>query len=62
MTEYELLKYLEKYDEDIKLYDFSVDELNKMAGCELENYERYKEKYFEFYDDVKCSSLKKQDW
>ena len=61
MTEYEILKHLEKCDEDIKLCDFSVDELNRLNG-NVENYERYKEKYFEFYDDVKSSSLKKQDW
>lgn len=61
MTEYEILKYLEKYDEDIKFCDFTVDELNQLGG-EVQNYERYKEKYFEFYDDVKSSSLKKQDW
>ena len=61
MTEYEILKHLEKCDEDIKLCDFSVDELNRLNG-NVENYERYKEKYFEFYDDVNSSSLKKQDW
>ena len=60
MTEYEILRHLEKCDEDIKLYDYSVDELNALSG--EETYEKYKEKYFEFYDDVKSSSLKKQDW
>ena len=61
MTEYEMLRYLQNYDEDIKLYDFTVDELNSLGG-EVENYEKYKERYFEFYDDVKSPSLKKQDW
>ena len=56
-----MLRYLQNYDEDIKLYDFTVDELNSLGG-EVENYEKYKEKYFEFYDDIKSSSLKKQDW
>ena len=61
MTEYEILRHLEKCDEDIKYCDYSVEELNALNG-EEGNYEKYKEKYFEFYDDVKSSSLKKQDW
>ena len=59
MTNYELMKLAEKYDEDI-------DDLY-MDYCSLDNSEKYekdpeayKRKYKEFYTDIKLSH--KEDW
>ena len=67
MSQYKLMKLFEQYDSEIDLGDFTPDELAE--------YLRYAEEtehplspadwtahYFEFYDDVKDKSLKKQDW
>ncbi|MBQ9791115.1 MAG: hypothetical protein IJW28_00855 [Clostridia bacterium] len=62
MNERELMKLSEKYDEDIKPYDFTVEELNEMMDAKLNATELRKKKYFEYYDDVKDKTLKKQDW
>ena len=62
MNERELMKLSEKYDEDIKPYDFTVEELQEMMDEKLTTTEKRKKKYFEYYDDVKDKTLKKQDW
>ena len=62
MNERELMKLSEKYDEDIKPYDFTVEELQEMMDEKLTATEKRKKKYFEYYDDVKDKTLKKQDW
>ena len=56
------MKLSEKYDEDIKPYDFTVEELQEMMDEKLTATEKRKKKYFEYYDDVKDKTLKKQDW
>ena len=53
------IKYLENFDEEFKLSDFSPDELEELFNGQNDN---FKEKYFSYYNDVKSSSLKKQDW
>ena len=62
MNERELMKLSEKYDEDIKPYDFTVEELEELMDEKLSASEKRKKKYFEYYDDVKDKTLKKQDW
>ena len=62
MNERELMKLSEKYDEDIKPYDFTVEELEELMDEKLRASEKRKKKYFEYYDDVKDKTLKKQDW
>lgn len=57
----------EQYEDDIDFSDFSPDELEEMlAEFNAENRpltpEEFKRKYFEYYDDVKDKTLKKQDW
>ena len=49
-------------DEDFKLSDYTVEELETMFGVKKNNKQIFKDKYFEYYDDIKSSSLKKQDW
>lgn len=62
MTNNDLLKLSEFFDEAINLGDFTPEQLQQM----LENYktsnQKFKEKYFEYHDDIKHYSLKKQDW
>lgn len=62
MTENDLLKLSEYFDEKVTLSDFTMEELEEMiSDLKLEK-DVFKQKYFDFYDDVKHSSLKKQDW
>lgn len=62
MKEYELMKLSEEFDEAVNLYDFTAEEIEEMAREREEQAKKLKEKYFEFYDDVKVSTRKKQDW
>ena len=69
MSQLDLLKLLQAYGEETDLADFTPEELQEMLD-RLENdgeelpltKEAFKEKYFEFYDDVKDKTRKKQDW
>lgn len=57
MNERELMKLAESLEE-FSISDFTVEELEKLRG---EN-TNFKDKYFDFYDDVKDRTRKKQDW
>ncbi|MGN0961010.1 MAG: hypothetical protein ACI4PF_02280 [Christensenellales bacterium] len=60
MNERELMKLAESMEE-FSMSDFTVEELNSYANLD-KSYESYKQKYFEYYDDVKDRTLKRQDW
>ena len=60
MNEREMMKLAETLDE-FSVSDYTVDDLEKMKARQ-NGYNKYKEKYFEYYDDVKDKTLKKQDW
>lgn len=62
MTEYELMKLSEKEEEAINLSDYTTEQIMLMASLKEKAYKQFKEKYFDYYDDVKDSTLKKQDW
>ncbi len=62
MTENDLLKLSEYFDEKITLSDFTLEELEEMVSDLKLEKDAFKQKYFDFYDDIKHSSLKKQDW
>lgn len=57
MNERELMKLAESMEE-FSMSDFTVEELRRLG----EKNDNFKEKYFEYYDDVKDKSLKRQDW
>lgn len=59
MAESDLYKFFSDYDGEADLSDFTPEELEQLLGQQRKS---EKEKYFEYYDDVKCKSLKKQDW
>lgn len=62
MNKNDLLKLSEYFDEGISLSDYTPQELEEMLEIFKSDKEKFKQKYFDFYDDVKHSSLKKQDW
>lgn len=69
MSKLELLKFLESYDGEVEPADFTPDELQELIdrmqsdGESLSlTKEEFKKKYFEYYDDVKDKSMKRQDW
>ena len=59
MSEADLYKLFSQYDGEADLSDFTPEELENLLG---ERKKSEKEKYFEYYDDIKSKSLKKQDW
>ncbi len=61
MSEADLYKFFSSYDGEADFSDFTPDELRNLLQ-EQEGKMSFKEKYFEYYDDVKSQSLKKQDW
>lgn len=66
MALYELMKLFSQYDE-ISEGDFTPEELEEyLRYAEGEETPlspaEWKARYFDYYDDVKDKSLKKQDW
>lgn len=62
MNDYELMKLSEQLDEGVNLYDFTPEEIQQLIKEKQKNSKSFKEKYFEFYNDVKSSSKKHEDW
>ncbi len=60
MNKLDFMRFAEFFDEGIDLSEFTYDELRELV--EQSDNERLKQKYYDFYDDVKDKSLKKQDW
>lgn len=58
----DLMKYLENFDEDFSLSDFTPNELYDFINKNKKVDKKFKEEYFSKYNDVKSSSLKRQDW
>ena len=57
---FDILKYMQNFDEDFKMSDYTPEKIYEMIH--KNETEKFKDKYFSKYDDVKSSSLKKQDW
>ncbi|MBR4745724.1 MAG: hypothetical protein IK070_03360 [Clostridia bacterium] len=49
-------------DEALNPSDYTPEELAKLLGKDKVLSKTEKEKYFEYYDDVKDRTLPKQDW
>ena len=69
MSKLDLLKVLQTYGDETDLADFTPEELQELLDRLQSDgeilpmtKEAFKEKYFEFYDDVKDKTRKKQDW
>ena len=63
----DLMKFFSQYDSEVTEGDFTPEEIEAYLAYEEGEKtplspEEWKRQYFEFYDDVKDKSLKKQDW
>ena len=63
-TNWDLMKLAQAFDGEFCLSDFTPDELDEMLGLIDENMtaEEIRERYFEYYDDVKDRTLDKHKW
>ena len=63
-TSWDLMKLAQAFDGEFCLSDFSPEELDELLGLldEAMTAEQIREKYFEFYDDVKDRTLAKHKW
>lgn len=62
MNNYDLMKFAEFFDEDLKPSDFTVEELNDIIKSKMKMNAKFREKYFDFYDDIKCPTNITEDW
>lgn len=62
MKDNKWIKIIQEYDEDFKISDYTPEELEDLINTYKSSSQNFKDKYFSFYNDVKSSSLKKQDW
>ena len=60
MNEREMFKLAETMEE-FSVSDFTVEELIALRQ-QKSGYDKYKQNYFDYYDDVKDKTLKRQDW
>ena len=60
-TSWDIMKLAQALDGEFCLSDFTPDEIDEMLGLFDENMtaDEIREKYFEYYDDVKDRTLKK---
>ena len=63
-TSWDLMKLSQAFDGEFNLSDFTPEELDEMLGLIDDNMtpEQIREKYFEYYDDVKDRTLNKHKW
>ncbi|MDE6355637.1 MAG: hypothetical protein K2L67_00090 [Clostridia bacterium] len=63
-TNLDLMKLSAAFDGEFNLADFTPDELDEMLGLLQSGAtpEQIREKYFEFYDDIKDRVLDKHKW
>ncbi len=63
-TNWDLMKLAQAFEGEFCLSDFSPDEIDELLGLLDGNMsaEQIREKYFEFYDDIKDRTLEKHKW
>ena len=63
-SSWDLMKLAQALDGDFCLSDFTPEELDEMLGFLDDNMttEEIREKYFEYYDDIKDRTLDKHKW
>lgn len=63
-TNWDLMKLAQAFEGEFCLSDFSPDEIDELLGLLDGNMsaEQIREKYFEFYDDIKNRTLEKHKW
>lgn len=63
-TGWDLMKLAQSFDGDFCLSDFSPEELDEMLGLlnDGATVDEIRDRYFEYYDDVKDRTLNKHKW
>ncbi|MDE7454116.1 MAG: hypothetical protein K2N22_06885 [Clostridia bacterium] len=63
-TGWDLMKLSQAFDGEFCLSDFTPDELDELLNLLDDDMtpEQVREKYFEFYDDIKDRTLNKHRW
>ncbi len=63
-TKWDLMKLSQVFDGEFNPADFTPDELDGLLGLIDENMtaEEIREKYFEYYDDIKDRTQSKHKW
>ena len=63
-TNWDLMKLAQAFEGEFCLSDSSPDEIDELLGLLDDNMsaEQIREKYFEFYDDIKDRTLEKHKW
>ena len=63
-TSWDLMKLAQAFEGEFCLSDFTPEELDEMLNLIDENMtaDEIREKYFEFYDDIKDRTLEKHKW
>ncbi len=63
-TNWDLMKLAQAFEGEFCLSDFSPEEIDELLGLLDENMtaEEVRQKYFEFYDDIKDRTLEKHKW
>ena len=63
-TGWDLMKLAQAFDGEFNLSDFTPEELDEMLGLIDDNMtpDEIREKYFEYYDDVKDRVQEKHKW
>ena len=63
-TGWDLMKLAQAFDGEFCLSDFSPEELDELLGLfdGAMTADEVRQKYFEFYDDVKDRTLEKHKW
>lgn len=63
-SKWDLMKLASAFDGEINFADFSPEELEELLGIaeRCETVDELREKYFEYYDDVKDRTQEKHKW
>lgn len=56
------MSVFEDFEGEVSMSDFTVEELEEMTGYSPKTTAKFKQEYFDYYDDIKSHTLKKQDW
>lgn len=57
-----VMSVFEDFEGEVSMSDFTVEELERITGYTPKDNAKFKQEYFDYYDDVKSHTLKKQDW
>lgn len=61
-TRRSLMSVFEDFEGEVSMSDFTVEELEQLTGYAQKDNTKFKRDYFDYYDDIKSHTLKKQDW